>query len=126
MSLAIDYGSMYIHNIPAGGSFTQKGDSSERVTYGLENKGFEMRSDYPVTATLGGSSHSNTHSPDEMLLRPVTANDTEFFIISFLGISRSSSGFPQSFFMITATEDNTSVSILDNDGNSYSDHILER
>ena len=119
-------GSLHIIDIPAGGSATHKGQSSDRVTYGLENKGFELKSDFPITATVGSSSHDSEQSPDDMLLRPLSYNDTEYFIISFLGSSRSSSRGPQSFFSITAAEDDTDISIYENDGSSYSDQSLNR
>ena len=77
-----------MYDLLAGGSITHKGDSSDKVTSGLENKGFELTSDDPVTAALGSSSHDSTHSPDDLLIRPLTLNDTEFFIISFFGINR--------------------------------------
>ena len=125
VSLSID-GFMYVYEIPARGSVTHKGDSSTRVTSGLENKGFELTSDYPVTATLGSSSHDSTHSPDDRLLRPLTSDDTEFFIISFLGSAVSDADFPLSFFTVTAADDDTSVSIFDSDGQSYSDQVLDR
>ena len=125
VSLSTD-GSLLAYDLLAGGSITHKGDSSTRVTSGLENKGFELTSDYPVTATLGSSSHDSTHCPDDRLLRPLTSDDTEFFIISFLGSAVSDADFPLSFFTITAAEDDTSVSIFDSDGESYSEQILNR
>ena len=115
-----------MYDLPAGGSITHKGDSSDRVTSGLENKGFELTSDDPVTVTIGSSSHDATTSPDDFLVRPLTSNDTEFFVISFLGSTTSDYYFPQSFFTITAADDNTTVFIFDNDGESYSEQILDK
>ena len=125
VSLSTD-GFLLAYDLLAGGSVTHKGVSYTRVTSGLENKGFELTSDYPVTATLGSSSHDSTRSPDDRLLRPLTSDDTEFFIISFLGSAVSDHGFPLSFFTITAADDDTSVSIFDSDGEIYSDQVLNR
>ena len=125
VTLSID-GLMYVYDIAARESATHKGESSDRVTSGLENKGFELISDYPVTATLGSSSHDSISSPDDRLLRPITPTDTEFFIISFLGSTESGSRAPQSFFTINGAEDDTSVSISDEDGEHFADITLNR
>ena len=107
VSLSTD-GSLLAYDLPAGGSITHKGVSSTRVT------------------SLGSSSHDSTRSPDDRLLRPLTSGDTEFFIVGFLGSTVSDADFPLSFFTITAAEDDTTVSIFDSDGESYSDQVLNR
>ena len=98
-----------------GSSASYVGDFSQRVTSGLEDKGFELRSDAPVTITIGCSQYRDQHSPDDMLLRPLSADDTDFMITSFLGSTTSSSNEPLSFFVITAAEDDTTITIYDND-----------
>ena len=110
--------------VPAAGSATYTGDFIHRVTHGLEQKGFLLTSDTPVSVTIGCPDNSDRYTPDNILLRPLSADDTEFVIASFIGSSRGHYEKPQSFFSIAASEDNTNISIYDNDGDIYSTQIL--
>ena len=107
------------------GNATYMGDKSQRVTYGLEDKGFELRSDVPVTVTIGCTDYTDRLAPDSMLLRPLSAEDTDFVITSFMG-STSSSYEPWSFFSITASEDDTTIDIYDNNRDSYTTQLLNK
>ena len=110
--------------VPAAGSATYTGDFIHRVTYGLEQKGFLLTSDTPVSVTIGCPDNSDQHAPDNILLRPLSADDTEFVITSFIGSSTSWYEKPQSFFSIAASEDNTNISIYNNDGDIHTTQIL--
>ena len=84
--------------IPGGGATKHTLSTSDRVIDGLETKAFEITSDVPVTVYLGTNSQS-TRTPDDILLKPIHDDDTEFVITSYLGESVASSR-PGSFFMI--------------------------
>ena len=113
-------------SVPSGGNAIYVGDSSERVTHGLEDKGFELTSDTPVSVTIGCPDYRDATAPDSMLLRPLSADDTDFVITSFKGSSSSSSSKPQSFFAITASEDDTTIDIYDNNRDSYTTQLLNK
>ena len=102
------------------------GDYSQRVTYGLEEKGFELTSDVPVSVTIGCTDYEDQLASDAMLLRPLSAEDTDFVITSFIGSNTSPDAYPQSFFSITASEDDTTIDIYDNNGDSYTTQILNK
>ena len=118
--------SQQVIQVPAGGSATYVGDTSDRVTYGLEDKGFELTSDTPVSVIIGCPDYSERFTPDAMLLRPVSAEDTDFVITSFIGSSTSSSRQPLSFFVITASDDDTTIEIYDNHGNINTTQLLTK
>ena len=73
-----------------------------RVTSGVESKGIEVTSDEPVSVTIGTQYQQDYYIPDEIMVRPITADDTEYIINSYPGTSSSSSSthFPNSYFMI--------------------------
>ena len=102
------------------------GDSSQRVTHGLEDKGFELISDTPVSVTIGCPDYTDRYAPDNMLLRPLSADDTDFVITSFIGSSTSPSYEPLSFFSITASEDDTTIDVYDNNRDSYTTQLLNK
>ena len=111
--------------VPGGGYATYVGDPSQRVTHGLEVKGFELISDTPISVIIGCPDYSERHAPDNMLLRPLSADDTDFVITSFStggGISPA----PLSFFSIAASDDDTIISIYDSNGDSYTTQSLNR
>ena len=112
--------------VPSGGHTTYVGDPSERVEHGLEDKGFELISDTPVSVIIGCPDYSNRYAPDNMLLRPLSADDTDFVITSFIGSTYGVARAPLSFFSITASDDDTSVSIYTNNGVSYTTQSLNR
>ena len=112
--------------VPGGGRATYVGDPSQRVRYGLEDKGFELRSDSPVSVTIGSPDYSNIYSPDNMLLRPIAAGDIDFVITSFVGSYRGTQYAPLSFFSITASDDGTTISIYDNNGATYTTQSLNK
>ena len=113
-------------NVPRGGYTTYVGDPSQRVTHGLEDKGFELISDAPVSVIIGCPDYSDRWAPDAMLLRPVSAEDTDFVITSFIGSNTYSSPAPLSFFIIMASEDSTTISIYDDNRASYTTQSLNK
>ena len=108
------------------GNATYVGDSSQRVSYGLEDKGFELRSDVPVSVTIGTTDYRHQYAPDSMLLRPLSADDIDFVITSFIGSTTGSTYEPWSFFSITASEDDTTIDIYDNNRDSYTTQLLNK
>ena len=118
--------SQEVIEVPAGGSATYVGDTSDRVTYGLEDKGFELISDTPISVIIGCPAYSERYAPDSMLLRPISSDDTYFVITSFIGSPSSSSNAPMSFFSITASEDDTTIEIYDNHGNINTTQLLTK
>ena len=118
-----DATSQDVFEVPTGGSATYTGDLSQRVTHGIEEKGFKLTSDAPVSVVIGCPDYSDPLSPDDMLLRPLSADDMDFVITSFAG-SATPSSEPLSFFSITASENDTTVSIYNNGGEVYASEVL--
>ena len=112
--------------IPSRGHVTYVGDPSQRVRHGLEDKGFELISDSPVSVIIGSTDYSNKYSPDNMLLRPLSAEDTDFVITSFLSSTLGSAYAPLSFFSIAASDDDTTIQIYDNSREIYTTQSLNR
>ena len=112
--------------VPGRGYTTYVGDPSQRVVHGLEDKGFELKSDTPVSVTIGCPDYDDQFAPDSMLLRPLSADQTDFVITSFIGSRTGYSYAPLSFFSITASDDDTTISIYDNNGASYTTQSLNR
>ena len=113
-------------NVPSRGYATYVGDNSQRVTHGLEDKGFELTSDAPISVIIGCPDYTHRYAPDNMLLRPLSAGDTDFVITSFIGSTTGSSYAPLSYFSSTASNDDTTISIYDNNGDSYTIQSLNR
>ena len=97
-------------SISAGSFGTFSLGSQERVTYGVEEKAFEITSDNPVTVIIGSKVHTNERTEDEILGRSPGQNDTMYYIVSRIGNS-ASAYYPLSFFSVAATEDDTDLDI---------------
>ena len=113
-------------SVSSGGYAIYMGNATERVTRGLEDKGFELISDTPVSVTIGSTLYSDGVAPDHMLLRPLSSDDKDFVITSFLGSITASSDYPLSFFAITASEDDTTIDIYDNTGDVNRTQLLNK
>ena len=84
-------------SVPGRGYVTYVGDPSQRVIHGLEDKGFELTSYTPVSVIIGCPDYSDRFAPDNMLLRPLSAENTDFVITSFIGSTTSEYYKPHSF-----------------------------
>ena len=84
-----------------------------RVSNGLESKGLEITSDEPVSVYIGTEMQWH-RIPDDIMVRPITADDTEYIISSYPGISSGSSSeyWPNSYFMIIPQFDESLVQVL--------------
>ena len=101
------------YTVGAGESAILTMSAEDRVSIGVEDKGFELTSDLPVFVTVGTQDHTSPRTTDEVSGRAMNANDVDFYVISYLGDHTSSSGPPLSFFSIVASNDGTEVNITD-------------
>ena len=85
-----------------------------RVTNGVESKGLEVTSDEPVSVYIGTEYQRSYYIPDDIMVRPITADDTEYIINSYPGTSSSSSAtyWPNSYFMIIPQFDESLVQVF--------------
>ena len=85
-----------------------------RVTSGVESKGVEVTSDEPVSVQIGIQSQASYYIPDDIMVRPITSDDTEYIISSYPGTGpgSSSSIWPNSYFMIIPTFDDSLVEVF--------------
>ena len=85
-----------------------------RVTNGVESKGIEVTSDEPVSVYIGTEYHTSYYIPDDIIVRPITADDTEYIISSYPGTSSHSSStyWPNSYFMIVPQFDGSLVQVF--------------
>ena len=85
-----------------------------RVTTGVESKGLEVTSDEPVSVYIGTEYQQTYYIPDEIMVRPITADDTEYIINSYPGTSSSSSStfWPNSYFVIIPQFDESLVQVF--------------
>ena len=89
-------------------------DDELRVTNGVENKGIEVTSDEPVSVHIGTLYQYSYRIPDDIMVRPITADDTEYIISSYPGTSSGSSStyLPNSYFMIIPQFDESLVEVF--------------
>ena len=85
-----------------------------RVTNGVETKGLEVTSDEPVSVYIGTEYQQSHLIPDDVMVRPITADDTEYIISSYPGTSSHSSSTysPNSYFMIISQFDDSLVQVF--------------
>ena len=85
-----------------------------RVTNGVEVKGVEVTSDEPVSVQIGTQRQLSYLMPDEIMVRPITTDDTEYLISSYPGTPGSSSFVkpPTSYFMIISQSDESLVEVF--------------
>lgn len=95
--------------VPAMSEITEAFPMAQRVTFGLEAKGLMITSDNPISVHIDQPSWEL----DVAMARPLAAEDTEFYIINYLGDSVTASFWPLSFYSVAASEDNTIVEIFD-------------
>ena len=100
--------------LPGAPAFTTV-DTSRRVTEGQENKGYVITSTAPITVRIGSQTHNDLNTPDEVLLRPIHAGATDFYIVSYIGDTFASVQ-PLSFYTISPFEDNTEVTVYTTTG----------
>ena len=85
--------------------------TSDRVTHGVKTKAFEITSDVPVTVYLGSNRQASDRVPDDILMKPINDDDTEFVITSYLGES-TGDNIPGSFFMIIPEQSGTRIDVF--------------
>ena len=100
-----------VYYVNDSSSITYSVSHNDRVTYGVESKGFVLTSDEPVSVYIGTEYQQSYRIPDEIIIRPVTSDDTEYIISSYPGTG-SSGGSPGSYFIITSQYDDTSVQMF--------------
>ena len=98
--------------IPTGGATRHILSDSDRVVGGVEIKAFEITSEVPVTVYLGTLYHRSNRIPDDILMKPIHDDDTEFVITSYTGDEEKGEYRPGSFFMVIPKEHATFVIIL--------------
>ena len=76
----------------------------------METKAFEITSAVPVTAYLGANSHTSNRAPDDILMKPIGDDDTEYVISCYLG-ELTGTVIPGSFFMIIPQQPGTRVEV---------------
>ena len=96
--------------VPGGGATKHNLSDSDRVVVGVETKAIEITSEVPVTVYLGTNKHTSIRVPDNILMKPIHADDTEFVITSYLG--KSTGIRPGSFFMVIPEQHAALVVIL--------------
>ena len=97
--------------VPGGGATRHNLSDSDRVVGGVETKAFEITSDVPVTVYLGTNRQASHRVPDDVLVKPINDDDTEFVITSYLGKSTRTTR-PGYFFMVIPKQHATLVAIL--------------
>ena len=97
--------------IPAMGSVTEVYPMEQRVTHGLETVGLIVTTDNPISVNLDQPSWE----VDAGMARPIHADGTEFFVVSYLNEKTTPSLRPLSFYSVVASEDDTTVEILNNE-----------
>ena len=90
-----------------------------RVTNGVESKGYELISDDPVSVYIGTEYLRSYRIPDEIMVRPITADDTEYIVSSYPGTSSSSSYWPNSYFMIIPQVNESLVQVFNFENNIW-------
>ena len=103
-----------VNVLPGAPAFTTV-DGGSRVTSGRETKGYVITSSRPITVRIGGQLHNDVDTPDEVLLRPIHAGATDFYIVSYIGDTFASNQ-PLSFYTISPFEDNTEVTVYTTTG----------
>ena len=85
-----------------------------RVTNGVESKGIMVTSDEPVSVYIGTEKQTSYYIPDDIMVRPITSDDTEYIISSYPGTSSQSSStyWPNSYFMIIPQFDGSLVQVF--------------
>ena len=85
-----------------------------RVSNGVESKGIEVTSDEPISVYIGTEYQTSYYIPDDIMVRPITADDTEYIISSYPGTSSYSTStyWPNSYFMIVPQFDESLVQVF--------------
>ena len=102
------------YSVSDNSSYTFVLSNEIRVTSGVESKGVEVTSDEPVSVQIGTEVQRHYYIPDDIMVRPITANDTEYIISSYPGTSSgtSSTFWPNSYFMIVPQFDQSLVQVF--------------
>ena len=102
------------HYINDNSSYTFVFNDELRVANGVETKGIEVTSDEPVSVNIGTRRQYDYNIPDEIMVRPVTADDTEYIISSYPGTAYgfTMAYWPNSYFMIIPQFDGSLVQIF--------------
>ena len=105
------------------------GVPADRVTSGVEEKGWEVSSTKPVSVQMGSADFHRDCLPEDTLLRPILPEATEFFVLSLLDNDNRhalTNESPFSYFSIVAYLDGTVVDVYDTSNQLYTSATLKR
>ena len=108
--------------IPGMSSVTEVYPMEQRVTYGVETVGLIVTTDNPISVHLDQPSWEL----DVAMARPIDDDDTEFYVVTYLYSETTGSNRPLSFYYVAASEDDTNVEILNNEGRKLVEVTLDR
>ena len=108
-------------HVTAGHTYHYQVDGLEfRCTEGIEHKGITITAAEPISVCLTNAIYTHETNPDSTILRPITENTEDVYIVNYL--EGSSSSRPHSFYMVVANESNTDVSVYKHEGSGLSLH----
>ena len=97
--VTVKYGSTAIFWVGDNSSVKFNVHNDQRVTEGVEFKGYVLTSDDPVSVHIETEYQADYLVPDTIMVRPVADDDKEYIISSYLGTSTSTDTWPGSYFI---------------------------
>ena len=107
--------------VTAGQTYHYRVDGLQyRCTEGIEHKGITITGSEPFSVYLTNADYTHETNPGSTILRPISENIEDVYIVNYL--EGSSSSRPHSFYMVVADEANTDVAVYKHDAFGLSLH----